>query len=115
MTGDAAAEHDPFDPYHRDDPTAMPTASQYPTIASLDVKPYITALRDDVPAFRIVPLVYSAGADGISDVKAAKTSYFNPFEKDANGYIIGRPEDDVNQPNNEDNSLDNIHSHLIDY
>jgi prepilin-type N-terminal cleavage/methylation domain-containing protein len=115
MTGDAAAEHDPFDPYRRDDPTAMPTANQYPTIASLDVKPYITALRDDVPAFRIVPLVYSAGADGISDVKAAKTSYFNPFEKDANGYIIGRPEDDVNQPNNEDNSLDNIHSHLIDY
>lgn len=64
MTGDPMADHDPFDPYRRDHEDAMPKAlNRYPS----SFRPYVIHLKDPVSAFRLVPLVFSAGPDGIED------------------------------------------------
>jgi hypothetical protein len=66
MSGDADADHDPFDPYRRDQPGAMPTnLNRYPA----SFRNYVAALKDPVPAFRLVPFIFSAGPIGIEDGK----------------------------------------------
>ncbi len=66
MSGDADADHDPFDPYRRDQPDAMPTnLNKYPA----SFRNYVAALKDPVPAFRLVPFIFSAGPIGIEDGK----------------------------------------------
>lgn len=65
MVGDAQKDHDPFDVYRRDDPTALPAISRYPS----SWRPYIEGLKDQYPAFRLVPLIFSAGSVGIEDGK----------------------------------------------
>ena len=58
VTSAVAAEHDPFDLFHRDQVDAdfsVPTSIYAP-------------LRDDRYSYRLVPLVYSAGRDGVADI-----------------------------------------------
>lgn len=123
MSGDANSDHDPFDPFGRDqyDPYsgdlqrgARPPASLYPVDSA-----FITALSDPIGAFRLVPLVYSAGGDGITDINNSGgfVTGLDPYALDPdppNDFQFGVPEDDQNNPDGEDNSIDNIHNHLQD-
>lgn len=134
MSGDAQADHDPLDPYRRDMPNAMPSnLSRYPA----SFRNYVSGLKDNVPAFRLVPLVFSAGSEGIEDGEvdifmspnknfssyAADQPGMNPFFIDAsltnnalklnmpNAYGFGMPDmaDDV------DGSKGYITNHLLEY
>ena len=134
MTGDADTDHDPFDPYRRDQLNAMPNnLARYPSA----IRPYVAKLKDDVPAFRLVPLVFSAGPIGIEggkiDIYLSPKKEFSSFATDqpamdpyfvasdlsanatklnmTNAYGFGMPDltDDV------DDSKGYITNHLLEY
>jgi prepilin-type N-terminal cleavage/methylation domain-containing protein len=129
MTGDGNKDHDPFDVYRRDDPTALPAYTGYPALLA----PYAKGLKDPNPAFRLVPLVFSKGSDGEPDVFSSRgkevTSVatnepaLNPYFVDTtlNGnasslgipvaYGFGMP--DVRDGT--DATKDNITNHLLEY
>ncbi len=73
-----------------------------------------------VGAFRLLPLVFSWGPDGESDIDAAvddkvrNLNSIDPYAIDVSlrKFELGRPID-ANQ-DGDDNSLDNIHNHLLD-
>lgn len=69
----------------------------------------------DPNAFRIVPLIYSPGPDGIFDITAATSAVMNgdPYAPAiAPNVYLGTQRDGDND--GEDNSIDNIHNHIID-
>ncbi len=113
MSGDAQSDHDPFDPFRRDHLSAQgPSAKSYPFNGN-----WILQLRNPDSAFRLVPLVYSAGSDGITDINnsGGLVTQFDPYARDAdppNDFEFGVPRDDAGD--GEDNSIDNIHNHLQD-
>ncbi len=128
MTGDPDADHDPFDPFRRHSPNATPTAGFFPS----GLQPYLQRLRDPgdptigPPGFRLVPLIFSSGPDGIGDIStrtgsitsptATKLVLLDPYAIDTtfNVHEFGSFGDNPVALNGEDNSIDNIHNHLQD-
>ena len=131
MHGNADADHDPIDVYRRDqfqDPLPRPTS--YPPV--IDTA-FFTELDDQNHAFRLVPLVYSAGPDGETDIDDIPTdgtsvppTSFDPYAYESSlpgpgilfvdippfNYVFGLPYD--KNEDGDDNSIDNIHNHLQD-
>ncbi len=91
QSGDSESDHDPFDP-----------------------------LRRDPGAYRLTPLIYSAGPDELFDIRATKDFvYVPPFDPyidtDAamsGDQLIGEQRDSP-EGDGDDNWHDNIHNHLI--
>jgi len=110
-----AADHDPFDMYRRD---------VYDSTGNVLPKTGVYAhLRDDRPAYRLVPLIYSAGRDEVADINVDPTDFASPiwasqyrwidpyaFTITPNDRQLGAPYD---VDNDGDNWTDNIHNHLI--
>jgi prepilin-type N-terminal cleavage/methylation domain-containing protein len=130
MTGDADADHDPYDPYRRDLSTALPILNRYPS----SLKSYIEGLKDNYPAFRLVPLVFSAGPDGIYDIissrgqddgkvvtfTGANNVALNPYFIDSSlgGMMANTPNYGFGLPDlrdEEDQTKDNLTNHLNEY
>ena len=122
MNGDSDTEPDPFDPFRRNVLNASPTASSF----TGPIRLYIEHLRGtDGPnreiGFRLIPLVFSMGPDGIGDISTRKGNITNnanailldPYAWDTtnNAYEFGSYGDNPEMPDGEDNSLDNIHNH----
>lgn len=90
MSFDADADHDPFDPFRRDsnpsNPTAFPPQAAYPSNPNI-IWLQIAQMRNrnqranPLTAFRLVPLIFSIGADGDSDVltDSATTTELDPY------------------------------------
>jgi prepilin-type N-terminal cleavage/methylation domain-containing protein len=127
MAADAGADHDPLDVYRRDQPGTSPPVDRFETT----IRPYVARLRDQYPAFRLPPLVYSPGPDDKSDLNTIgdlsvldsqisldpyslmdQSQQYDPVD---NPFRFGFPRDDVNDPDGDDNSIDNIHSHINEY
>jgi len=120
----ADQDHDPFD-YFRRDQEGVPSLALgiYPTRYQQPV----AGLRQRnnnllISAYRLVPLIYSAGADGDSDVLVdtgavpSLRSWADPY-----ALIYGPNNDlqlgtaiDLDDPPDGNGSLDNIHNHLLD-
>jgi prepilin-type N-terminal cleavage/methylation domain-containing protein len=139
MVEDADGDHDPFDVFRRDSPGASPTVvpptapqtTRYPQIMQFDIQlirdrndraARVTSadqaiLPHSMMAFRLVPLIYSAGPDDAfalllsQNVDAPEQQmpldpyYENPDE----GYQSGTPDPE------DDAWRDNIHNHLIEF
>jgi len=124
-------DHDPFDLYRRDQPNApRPALSNYPSIPGVNMQPFVDRLRDDMPAFRMVPLVFSAGPDGRYGIISGRESddpdemlvatdpgtiALDPCARNRNvnpnDFYIGRPA----TLDGADESVDNITNHSISY
>lgn len=122
-------DHDPFDLFRRDSPTVVkPDIGQYPTVlAGQQGASFQTTYRENLRnrmlnaspanshllAYRLVPLIYSGGADGISGMKFAGNSTvepLNPYFVTPDNYQAGAPDAElVNE------TKDNITNHLIEY
>jgi hypothetical protein len=134
MSGIADTDADSFDVFRRDQPNALrPGSSAYPlnptlhpTIPAL-VRTFVAELADANLAYRLVPLIYSAGADGETDIddlpytgSNSRPTSLDPYAIDpditslvpGDNFVFGVPRD-MNS-DGEDNSLDNIHNHLLD-
>jgi prepilin-type N-terminal cleavage/methylation domain-containing protein len=116
------ADHDPFDPFRRDQQgVTQPPISFYPN----PIKPDITSIRtredsqgNRLSAYRLVPLIYSAGGNGELDIEVApgNTVGLDPYSQltdDSNNLLdlLGTQRDNDSDG---DGSLDNIHNHLMD-
>lgn len=131
MSGDTDGDHDPFDPFQKNLVSAQPDVAQY----SGRIQPFIRHLRDVAPTgglapgFRLVPLIYSFGSDGFSDINSSFATsvtsgdvLLDPYAIRPNGldapsfppnmpaYHFGLPYD--GNEDGDDNSIDNIHNHL---
>jgi len=114
------ADHDPFDPFRRDQRGAtQPLYTVYPPPADFFIK--TLRLRNNsqgISAYRLLPLIYSAGPDGDLDIEVApgNTTGLDPYErlKDASGQVLELLGTQRDNDNDGDNSLDNIHNHLMD-
>ena len=86
MSGDPAEDHDPYDVF-----------------------------RQDPRAFRLSPLIWSAGADGISDIRATNnySQLIDPYEPTQYG-LLGEARDSETDGDGEENWQDNIHNHIRD-
>jgi hypothetical protein len=129
MTGDAEGDHDPFDVFRRDAPPPTPPAmwpslDSYPAIGQqrTSFRILVANMRSrNVKAFRLVPLVYSAGSDEDPDLHQAKDSLINdPYTVYADGGVsalLATPlGEELEQTNYDgDNWRDNIHNHLQEY
>jgi len=114
MTGDADADHDPIDFFRRDQNTSFgPLNTAYLTPpGGVNVQGRLSllmSLRDANSAFRLIPLIYSSGSDGISDLNTVPggSQGLDPYTM----VSIGLPSD---FDNDGDNWIDNIHNHLQD-
>jgi prepilin-type N-terminal cleavage/methylation domain-containing protein len=137
MSGDTDSDHDPFDPFRRSvKPAVLSNNIQWPQHEDYPgpVASYVDSLRGgNIPSggqvgFRLVPLIFSSGPDGIPDIVAARamvmckpsgpnSAALNPYfpnDEDDN-YSMGGPIS-VNNPDFDgtDESIDNITNHLID-
>jgi hypothetical protein len=126
MTGDADSDHDPYDPIAATSPS-QPALSKYPNL----MKSFVAGLKDDFPAFRLVPLVFSAGSDGENDIFSSRSkvaTFTGPDSVALNPYFIDSTLTDVlaNTPgygfglpdllnDDEDQTKDNLTNHLIEY
>jgi len=117
MTADAENSFDPFDFFRRDDPSVISPPTNRYSFIQFDVD----AMRNRsqiAQAFRLVPLIYSSGSDGISDINTSTdlVTRLDPYALDSNTgeFEFGVPRDDASNPDGDDNSLDNIHNHLLD-
>jgi hypothetical protein len=136
MTGDGDTDHDPFDPFNRNSRTVTLNTSMFPS----QMQPYIAHLRgaassssppsnadptrDFQVGYRLVPLVFSSGPDGIGDVStrvgnvmtSGNSIYLDPCAWDSTNeaYEFGSFGDNPEMPDGDDNSIDNIHNHLLD-
>jgi prepilin-type N-terminal cleavage/methylation domain-containing protein len=130
MSGDTDSDHDPFDPFRRSVvPTVPGNFVQWPQYEDYPgpVANYVQSLRGaNIPAggqvgFRLVPLIFSGGPDGLTDLWVAdedidtsdpSTGALDPYLADGSGdfFATGGPhtQDGV------DESIDNITNHLID-
>lgn len=134
MSDDTDADHDPFDPFRRSViPAVAANNIQWPQYEDYPgaVQNYVRSLRGgNIPSggqvgFRLVPLIFSAGPDGIPDIVLARgidmsdpdQGALNPyFPNDENdNYAMGGPVS-KNSPefDGTDESIDNITNHLID-
>jgi prepilin-type N-terminal cleavage/methylation domain-containing protein len=125
---DATGDHDPFDIYRRDSPTALRTGlvniSNYPPAMQLPIS--AICMRNDAAAsstpsllgaFRLVPLIFSIGADEDSDVimDSETTTELDPYK-----YTYGEEGDlmlgqQLDQEENGEGWRDNIYNHLNEY
>jgi len=133
MSGDADGDHDPFDPFRRDQEGVMsPFATNFPGTAILGPRAHMQTIRDRnnidvISAYRLVPLIYSAGPDGETDIDdlVATIASLDPYAIDpitppagsvfvsgVSNFVFGLPKDLNND--GDDNSIDNIHNHLQD-
>lgn len=105
MSGDADADHDPFDPFRRDQQN---TGSSY------------SWLSDNEPAYRLVPLIFSNGSDGDSDINVPRdidvttppsTRPLDPYASIYDGEKLGLAAD---RDGDGEGWHDNIHNHLLD-
>jgi hypothetical protein len=118
MSGDAQNDHDPFDPFRRDLDSSV---GDYTAPANL--VPYLERLRDhdySKAAFRLVPLIYSAGPDEESEIDSKAdlptsdptgTVRLDPYAIESDETFAFGTVEDFNSDGT-DNSLDNIHNHL---
>lgn len=119
-------DHDPFDRFRRDSPTVTtPNLNLYPSARGFS-NTYSTNLRSRLQAaaadpskthlmaYRLVPLVFSAGADGESAMRVADDTDTNkpldPYYMTPDNYQAGAPDRD-----NLEATKDNITNHLIEY
>ncbi|MEO2049008.1 MAG: prepilin-type N-terminal cleavage/methylation domain-containing protein [Pirellulales bacterium] len=112
------ADHDPFDPFRRDQQGVFrPNLNSYPNF----IKFHITLIQDrnndstnPLSAYRLFPLIYSSGPDGISDIHSNPPYrvMFDPYVVTPSDEQIGTQVDDASD--GQDNFLDNIHNHLMD-
>lgn len=123
MSGDPDLDHDPIDVFRRDQAgVTSPSHPLYPD----PVDDILGAMRgrsnrgEMISAFRLVPLVYSVGPDGLSGILTSRdtTVGLDPYlamlpALDYPSGYIGSP---VINDNGEQTTehLDNIHSHLQD-
>jgi hypothetical protein len=132
MTGDANTDHDPLDMYRRDQP--KPTTTPPPTYTGFSAlqQQCLARLHDNNPAFRLVPLIYSLGPDGVSDYSTiglnkqsdcvkdlfldpyALENPAQPFDVNTNHFVLGTAGDPPVNGDGYDNSKDNIHNHLLE-
>jgi hypothetical protein len=121
MSGDPLADHDPFDHFRRDQPGVI-----VPDLSSYDVPRrrlyyQVKIMRDRhqsgnaiTAAFRLVPLIYSAGPSGKSnlvatgDISTDSVNAIDPYFMTPKGYLGGL--DDLNSTDH----IDNIHNHRLD-
>jgi prepilin-type N-terminal cleavage/methylation domain-containing protein len=138
MSADAEGDHDPFDMYRRDSPLIATNTQPVPDVyLAGQFRDLVREMRrrNEVAvatnnkrllAFRLVPLVYSAGPDGEGDLHVAQNAMItDPYGNDYVGAgesgasisaQLGMPLDSAVDPNsNGDNWKDNIHSHLTEY
>lgn len=116
MTGDADADHDPFDPYRRDllqeSQQLTPDDSAYANLGSL--QGYVSNMRNrlrntGISAYRLIPLIYSVGTDGASGLESRDAEFvtgLDPYESSSSDPLLGLPAGD--------SAIDNIHNHLLD-
>jgi len=126
------ADHDSFDRYRRDLLTVTtPPINLYPTAGTTNFHgTYKDNIRDRLTstaplrqksAFRLVPLIYSAGPDGNSamvrpdDPSVAPLDPYINFEHRLTGGGTIICQDGEIDPNNASEAKDNISNHLIEY
>jgi hypothetical protein len=134
MTGDAEADHDPFDVFRRDSPAVDPSQDANvprPELYPPAMQPAIQEMRNRnrrvgttqsppekvIAAFRLVPLIYSIGPDEDADLQVAllATTGLDPYADEygnANNVQLGYPAD---QEDDGQGWQDNIHNHLNEY
>jgi hypothetical protein len=127
MTGDTTTDHDPFDPFQRNSINALPLATQFPNpVNGGSISGFIQRLRgSDMPTrgqigFRLVPLIYSGGPDGVPDIITAFEKIMSDQSSDGgalNPYFSNGPDDNyaMGAPHTEDGEnlwIDNIHNHI---
>jgi hypothetical protein len=124
MVGDADVDHDPFDVFRRDLPTvATPAPGKYPA----QLNALITEMRQRntqtspvtgnlCGAFRLVPLIFSGGSDGLTALRTIDESdpsftglIIDPYYLLSDGYQNASPDLES------DAWKDNIHNQLIEY
>jgi hypothetical protein len=138
MTGDADADHDPFDAFRRDStsilPTTRPRPNEYPNsflgnaVEAMRARNQLapTAITTNPPRFlaasRLVPLVYSAGADGRFDLITGRGGSEAEADEEAESvmgvdpYAENNEQLQMGQPNPANYGWrDNIHNHLNEY
>ncbi len=100
MSGDADADHDPFDPFRRDQEGTGSSSFE---------------LSDNKPAYRLVPLLYSRGSDGETDLVVDTGAV---VELDPYAAKYGTPNTQLGTVRDTENDgegwHDNIHNHLLD-
>jgi prepilin-type N-terminal cleavage/methylation domain-containing protein len=134
MSGDPDSDHDPFDPFRRcaegtSNVNTWPLPNSYPGM----IGRYVRALRGGASpvhpdsgvrwvGFRLVPLIFSAGPDGESDLSVAQNltvsdpdeGYLNPYLADTAGTYFANGGVYTDANDNKDETIDNITNHLID-
>jgi prepilin-type N-terminal cleavage/methylation domain-containing protein len=140
LTGDADNDHDPFDPFRRNAQSAQLDLRVFP----YNIRQYVRHLRGGANSyspptnadptlnyqigFRLVPLVFSMGPDGIGDISTrvgniadgANSIYLDPYAWDPSAlpspgkYEFGSYGDNPDAADGKDDSIDNIHNHLLD-
>ncbi|MAT68041.1 MAG: hypothetical protein CMJ58_00800 [Planctomycetaceae bacterium] len=122
MTGDAQTDHDPFDPFRVTPPVALEPVN--PSRQTLIPTQYANAMNGLVAGFRLLPLIYSRGADGDSDLTALSSStapfnqtfgYLDPYQltrdPDLGDYYLGIPSD--GDEDGDEGWLDNVTNHNL--
>ncbi|MDC0936217.1 prepilin-type N-terminal cleavage/methylation domain-containing protein [Pirellulales bacterium] len=123
----AAVDHDPFDVFRRDQlGVVMPDFDDYPPppgfigrIELLRMRNSDSSGDDFRGAFRLLPLIYSAGPDGDPDLHAAKdATVVDPYIDYSTGGTtaqLGAPLDgNIGDDDDGRNWIDNVHNHLLD-
>lgn len=119
MTGDANADHDPFDYFRRDAEDAItPSVPNDPVFDIFEDHIGIVRTRnqtDEVSAYRLMPLVYSNGNDGSAGIVQLGPDVGNSLDPYQRYPVDGDP----NSPRlvgayRSEEALDNIHNHLLD-
>jgi len=128
----ADQDHDPLDLFRRDQVgIALPDPVYFPNLGVPSVRQLVNQLRNrnnnavlrlpdntmsPVSAFRLIPLIFSSGADGVTDINASPGFVvdLDPYAIDGSDPVFqfGVPAD--GNSDGDDNSLDNIHNHLQD-
>ena len=94
MSADTDSDHDPLDPFRRDqEGVTLPQASSYSSIGLGGLVPFIQVIRnrnaEGFSAFRLVPLVYSPGPDGELGILTNNTTIvdLDPYFETPDGFI----------------------------
>jgi hypothetical protein len=125
LVRDPLNDHDPFDPFRRDSPTAQPTMSKQRLYGNFWSK--VAHLKDPQRAvdagFALVPLIYSIGPDEDADLVVSPlstgpefTPSFDPYGlyplENGDDAQLGRT---VDLEDDGEGWHDNIHNHLSEY
>ena len=114
MSADADADHDPFDPFRRDqEGVTLPTFMSYPLVLRNHIDSIRNRNEQGFSAYRLVPLIYSPGPDGKLAILTNNTTIveLDPYIETQVG-SVGSPivENGVESTEH----IDNIHNHLQD-